>query len=287
MGAEGRRKAPCAPCSCNVADVQERVTHLVTGANAGIGLEIARGLVRAGVHVVMACRSREKATASRAALLAESPASTIDIVDVDLSSQASIRAAAEVFAKEHASLDGLVNNAGVVNKTRRESPDGIELTFATNVLGYHLLASLLRPLLERAPSARIVNVASAMAYDLDLEDIEWKRRPYDASSAYAASKQANRMLTWALARRLEGTRVTANAMHPGPVTTPLLHALAPGMRGRTTAQGAETAVWLATSPDVAGVSGRFWSDLHEVPCKYRDTESEERLWAVCERLTAR
>jgi NAD(P)-dependent dehydrogenase (short-subunit alcohol dehydrogenase family) len=258
------------------------LTYLVTGANAGIGLEIARGLVRTGGRVVLACRSAPKAEAARAELEREKPKGALEILLVDLASQRSIREAALKLAAEHRSLDVLVNNAGIVEKKRRESPDGIELTFATNVLAYHVLTTLLRPLLEAAPAARIVNVASAMAYGLDLTDVEWKRRPYDGAAAYAQSKQANRMLTWALARRLHGTKITANAMHPGPVSTALLHSLFPNMSGRSTAQGADTAVWLATSSDVAGKSGRFWSDRREVPCQFHDEAQEEALWSLCD-----
>jgi NAD(P)-dependent dehydrogenase (short-subunit alcohol dehydrogenase family) len=265
----------------------DRPTHLVTGANAGIGFEIVRGLAATGAHVVMACRDLAKAEAARAVLLKDAPGASLEILHVDLASQASIRAAAASFTERHPTLDVLVNNAAAVSQTRKTTADGIELTFATNVLGYHLLTSLLRPLLERASpgGARIVNVASMMASDLDLRDVEWKRRRYDPSSAYAQSKQANRMLTWALARRLEGTGVTANAMHPGAVDTALLHALIPGMRGRSTSQGAETGIYLATSADVAGVSGRFWSDLREVPCRFRGEAEEEALWTLCDRMT--
>jgi len=267
--------------------VPPRPTHLVTGASAGIGLEVARGLALSGAHVVLACRDRAKGEAAIAALLEAHPDASLELALVDLSSQRSIRAAAAAVALAHPALDVLVNNAAVVCKARQESVDGIELTWATNVLGYHLWTALLRPSLEAAPAARVVNVASMMAYDLDLADVEWKRRRYDASSAYAQSKQANRMWTWALARRLAGTRVTANAMHPGAVATPLLHALAPGMSGRTTAKGAETAIWLATSPEVAGVTGRFWSDRRETPCSFRGLEGEEALWRLCEEMTAR
>jgi NAD(P)-dependent dehydrogenase (short-subunit alcohol dehydrogenase family) len=208
-----------------------------------------------------------------------------ELLVVDFASQKSIRAAAAAFAKSHDTLDVLVNNAAVVSETRRESADGIELTLATNVLGYHLFTKLLRPLLDHAPAGRVVNVASMMAYDLDLTDVEWRKRRYTQASAYAQTKQANRMLTWALSRRLAGTRVTANAMHPGAVATPLLHALAPGLQGRTTAKGAETAIWLATSPEMAGVTGRFWSDMHETRCGFRDDAQEDALWDLCERMT--
>jgi NAD(P)-dependent dehydrogenase (short-subunit alcohol dehydrogenase family) len=264
-----------------------RATYLVTGANAGIGFEVARGLARTGARVVLACRSPSKGEAACAALRKDDAEASVELLEVDLSSQESIRRAAAAFAGSHDALDVLVNNAAVTTNAREVGPDGIELTFATNVLGYHLFTSLLRPLLERARAARVVNVASLMAGGLDVTDVEWKRRPYEASAAYSQTKQANRMLTWALARRLAGTNVTANALHPGAVDTPLLHALLPGMTGRPTSKGAETVVWLATSPKVAGVTGRFWSDLREIPCSFHNEPAEEALWELCDRMTTR
>jgi len=169
---------------------------------------------------------------------------------------------------------------------RRESPDGVELTFATNVLGYHLLTGELLECLCRAPAARVINTASMMAYGLQLDDVNFERRRYDASAAYAQSKQADRMLTWALARRLAGTSVTANAFHPGAVNTALLRALAPGLSGTTAAEGADTAIWLATSREVAGVSGRLWVRRRETHCKFRGHDNEEALWSLCDQMTA-
>src|SRR5579863_2457385 len=259
---------------------------LVTGANSGIGFEIARGLARTGAHVVLACRDPIKGEAARKKIAEETGNPGVDLLVVDLASQRSIRSAAQEFSSAHPALDVLVNNAGVAVPSRRESPDGIELTFATNVLGYYLLTALLLDSLRRAPAARIVNVASKMAYGLDLADVEFKRRRYDISTAYAQSKQTGRMLTWFLARQLEGGSVTANAMHPGAVNTALLHALAPGFRGVSPAQGADTALWLATSPDLKGVSGRFWSDRREQPCQFRSERDERALWSLCERMTA-
>ena len=259
---------------------------LVTGANSGIGFEIARGLARAGARVVLACRDLVKGEAARNKIAGDVRDTAVDLLIVDLASQPSIRSAAQKFSAEHPALDVLVNNAGVAVPSRRESLDGIELTFATNVLGYYLLTVLLLDSLRRAPAARIVNVASKMAYGLDLADVEFKRRRYDISTAYAQSKQADRMLTWYLARQLEGSPVTANAMHPGAVNTALLHALAPGFRGVAPAQGADTAVWLATSPKLKGVSGRFWSDRREQPCQFRSECDEQALWSLCEQMTA-
>jgi NAD(P)-dependent dehydrogenase (short-subunit alcohol dehydrogenase family) len=188
-------------------------------------------------------------------------------------------------------LDVLVNNAGTIQLDRRQSADGIELTFATNVLGYHLLARELMPLLS-AP-ARIVIVASMFASDLDLDDLEFQRRPYEALRAYAQSKVCNRLLTWALARRLSAG-VTANAMAPGFVPgTDLSRNLAEetrraykGRSGRTIAQGADTAIWLASSPAVANATGRLFFDREDLECQFRNTEVEERLWSICETLTS-
>ena len=213
---------------------------LVTGANTGIGFEIARGLARNGARVVLACRDPIKGEAARQKI-----ADDVDLLIVDLASRRSIRSAVQEFSAKYSVLDVLVNNAGVAVPSRCESVDGVELTFATNVLGYYLFTVLLLDSMRRAPAARVVNVASKMAYGLDLDDVEFKRRRYDPSTAYAQSKQADRMLTWYLARQLEGTSVTANAMSPGAVNTALLHALAPGFRGVSPAQGADTAVWLA------------------------------------------
>jgi NAD(P)-dependent dehydrogenase (short-subunit alcohol dehydrogenase family) len=273
------------PATANNSNMH-RPLCLVTGANTGIGFEIALGLARKGSRVVLACRDQAKGDDARNTIASETRNPDIELLIVDLASQQSIRSVAQEFSRKHDVLDVLVNNAGTSSSKRRESPDGIEITFATNVLGYHLLTGQLLDLLRRAPAARVVNVASMMAYGLDLDDVNFKRRRYDPSTAYAQSKQADRMLTWALTRRLEGTSVTANALHPGAVNTALLRALAPGFSGITPAEGAETAIWLATSPEVAGVSGRLWVKRRETPCEFRGRDNEEALWSLCDRMTA-
>jgi NAD(P)-dependent dehydrogenase (short-subunit alcohol dehydrogenase family) len=266
-----------------------RKLYLVTGANAGIGYEIARGLAKSEAQpaVILACRDGAKGEAARAKLAAETRNPHLEVLVMDLASQASIRKAAEEFSKRHAVLDVLVNNAGTSSPTRQESVDGIELTWATNVMGYFLLTNFLLEALQRAAAGRIVNVASEMAYGLELQDVEFKKRTYNPSTAYAQSKQADRMLTWAYARRLEGTPVTANAMSPGAVDTPLLHALAPGMKGRSREKGAETVIWLATSAEVDGLTNRLWFDKAERVCKFHNVEQEERLWKICEDLAGK
>ncbi len=277
------------------ADLRGRVC-LVTGANSGIGKEAARGLARLGADVVIACRDAARGEAARGEIAADTKNPNVELVLVDLGSQRSIRDFARSFSERHPSLHILVNNAGIWAERRKQSPDGIELVWATNMLGYSLLTSLLLDLVKKSAPARIVNVASRLARDLDLEDVEWKRRPYSGISAYAQTKQANRMWTWALARRLPGSRVTANAMHPGGVNTPLfgkgggprslIASLYMKLAGRSPQDAADTVVWLAASPEVEGINGRFWIDRRDVRCRFRDPEREERLWALCERMTS-
>jgi retinol dehydrogenase-12 len=265
--------------------ISARKLAVVSGANTGIGFEVARGLAKSGVDVVLACRDKTRGQDAIQAIAKEFPSPTLELLLIDLASQQSVRAAASSFVKKHPTLDVLVNNAGIGVHTREASPDGIELTFATNVLGYFLLTELLLETLRKTPAARVVNVASKLAGGLDLNDLEFKHRQYDATTAYSQSKQANRMLTWALARRLERSLVTANAMSPGAVNTRLLQSFVPGRVGKTTVEGADTVVWLAVSEEVDGLTGRFWTDRKEEPCQFRNLKEEEDLWRVCEDMT--
>ena len=270
-------------------------TCLVTGANSGIGRETARGLARNGDRVVLACRDAERGEAARRDIAETTGNPAVELMIVDLARQASIREFARAFLASHRELHVLVNNAGTWSARRREGPDGIEQTWAVNVLGYFLVTELLLDRLRASAPGRIVNVASKLAGELDLDDVEFRRRPYSGLSAYAQSKQADRMLSWALARRLDGTGVTVNAMHPGGVNTPLfakgggVMAMAVSVLAKVAAktpeQGADTVVWLAASPEVEGSSGRFWIDRREVACRFHDPPEEERLWALCASMT--
>jgi NAD(P)-dependent dehydrogenase (short-subunit alcohol dehydrogenase family) len=260
---------------------------LVTGPTSGIGLQIARDLAATGAQLVLACRDVGKGE-TVAAELRRIGAPAVRVGHLDASSAASIDAFARGCAKDLPRVDVLVNNAGVAQARRHVTSDGFELTFATNVLGYHRLSLALLDLLRASAPARIVNVASTFAGDLDLDDLQFTTRPYDELQAYAQSKACNRLLTWALARRLAGSGVTANAMAPGFVpATGLARGLSPdrqreytGRTGRSLDEGADTAVWLATSADVDGVSGRFFYDRRERPCEFRDQALEERLWRI-------
>lgn len=261
-------------------------TCLVTGASSGIGKEIARGLAGLGGRVVLGCRSPERGEAARRDIVRSTGNQAVDLLIVDVSSQASLREAAQAVETSHPELHVLVNNAGIWSRDRRESVDGIELTWATNVLGYFLLTELLLDRIRAGAPARVVNVASELAGGLDLEDVEFRRRRYDGTAAYSQSKQANRMFTWALDRRLRGRGVTANAMHPGAVDTKLLRQAFGNVRARRPEEGADTAVWLASSPEVEGLGGRWWVDRRERRCRFRNEPEEERLWDACEAMTA-
>ncbi len=265
---------------------------VVTGATSGTGKEVATSLASLGAHVVLACRDTRRAAQVAQAINARTGAPPVTVMAVDTSDQRSVRAFARELRDRYGALDVLVNNAGVLLSDRRTSVDGIELTLATNVVGYHLVTTELLPALAAGAPSRIVNVASTFAGDVDLDDLQFERRPYDGMAAYAQSKACDRMLTWALARRLRGGSVTVNAMAPGLVlATHLYRDLPPEtlrslqeLGGRSVAEGAETAVWLASSLELDGVTGRFFEQGAEVPCQFRDEEAEEGLWRRCEGL---
>jgi NAD(P)-dependent dehydrogenase (short-subunit alcohol dehydrogenase family) len=258
-------------------------TAIVTGASAGIGLEVARDLARLGGDVILAVRDAGRGEKARAEIAGSVEGAKLRVMLVDLASQKSIRAFCAQVLADVPRLDVLVNNAGIFPTKRELGPDGIERTWATNVLGYFLTTELLRGRIAEG-GGRIVSVASGYAFGLDLDDVEFTQREFDASAAYAQSKQANRMWTWALARRLP-KNVTANAMHPGAVSTNLLRT-GWGGGGRAPEHGADTASWLAAADELDGVTGRFWMDRKERVCEFHDEAQEERLWALCEKQTA-
>jgi NAD(P)-dependent dehydrogenase (short-subunit alcohol dehydrogenase family) len=270
-------------------------TVVITGPTSGIGKEIAIGLAKLGASLVLGCRDAAKGKAVAAELKGVAEPSLVEVVEVDLADRKSVARFAQAILERHRRLDVLVNNAGVSRGTQPlgKNAEGVELTFATNVIGYFLTGLQLLPRLRESAPARIVNVASTFASDLDLDDLQFQRRPYEAMKAYAQSKACDRLLTWALARRLEGSGVTANAMAPGLIVDTGLYRHMPsevmaGLRrrgGRTPADGADTAVWLASSSEIEGVSGKFYENRMEIACSFRNRDAEERLWSICESLT--
>jgi NAD(P)-dependent dehydrogenase (short-subunit alcohol dehydrogenase family) len=258
-------------------------TAIVTGANTGIGKEIARGLVGAGMHVILACRDTAKGEAARAELGKDQT----EVRALDVSDEKSIKAFASGVSGP---IDVLVNNAGAWWQDRKTSAEGVELQWATNVVGPTHLTQLLLPRLKEAPAGRVINVASTAAGGLDLDDVQFEKRKYNGVKAYSACKQANRMVTWALAGKLAGTKVTANALSPGLVKTELNRSVTGflgfvfkmlGPMQITPAKGADTAIWMATAPELDGVSNKFYVGRKEKPCKFREPQAAvDKLWSM-------
>lgn len=278
---------------------------LITGATSGIGKEIAFGLAALGAKLVLPVRNVQAGEHVAREILARtnafrkgpqrSGAPEIIVMPMDASEPESVRAFARAYRKRFRRLDVLINNAATNRGTlpRHANSHGIELTFATNVLAYFLLTRELLATLQHSVPARVINVASQFAGDLDLRDLQFERRPFNAAQAYAQSKACDRMLTWAMARRLQDTGVTVNAMTPGLVPdTGLYRDSAPGLRDmlrqrskRTIQQGADTAIWLASSAEVEGVTNKFFVDREITGCEFRNQAREEKLWRICETLS--
>ena len=268
---------------------------LITGPTSGVGKEIAMQLAALGAELILACRDIKKGKKTAAEITKHTGSTKLTVMKIDTSSQKSIREFAREFRRKYRRLDMLVNNAAGNRGTlpKVNSVDGIELTFATNVVGYFLLTNELLDMLKKSAPARIVNVASEYASDLDLDDLQFESRKFESFRAYAQSKACDRMLTWAFARRLAGSGVTANTMTPGLITETglyrnaepeLITRLTQYSGGRTSAQGADTAVWLASSPEMEGVSGKFYVERKVHACQFRNKKNEEKLWSICEGL---
>lgn len=275
----------------------ENKVCLVTGATNGIGKVTALELARRGATVVLAGRSAAKTDAVVAEIKARSGNDRVEGLVADLSTQAGVRALADAFKARYDRLDVLVNNAGAIFNERRESADGIEMTFALNHLSYFLLTHLLLDVLKASAPARIVNVSSNahMGSGINFDDLEFKRG-YMNFRAYAQSKLANILFTTELARRLQGTGVTANALHPGFVSSgfgrndgSLMNIGMMLMRPFQISpeKGAETTLYLATSPEVEGVTGGYFSKRKpaRTSSAARDQAAAERLWAISEQMT--
>jgi NAD(P)-dependent dehydrogenase (short-subunit alcohol dehydrogenase family) len=272
----------------------------VTGATRGIGRTTAEGLARLGANVVIHGRDSASVGAVCRSTLRVSRGGQVSGVVADFASLKSVRRMAEDVVAQHPRLDVLVNNAGAGALKRRTSADGFEWLFAVNHLAPFLLTKLLLPTLTKSAPARIVTVAS-MAYRravLDFDDLQWERRKYQSLGAYSASKLANILFTLELSQRLGGTRVTANCLHPGVVATNIFSSL--GTLGKifsvlarpllmSPAAGAKTSVHLASAPELATVSGRFFDRSREVPLDRvaQDPAAARRLWEISEELVAR
>jgi len=260
---------------------------VITGTTHGIGRVTSRELARAGRRVVMLCRDVVAGRAVREEIVAQVPGASVDVIECDLSSLDSVRRSAATVCGAYPRITLLVNNAGMVSTRHRMSVDGFELTFATNHLGPFLLTGLLLKCLD--PAARIINVASRahLRGRLDFDRITDPRARYNGVAAYAQSKLANILHAFALARRLAGTHVCVNCLHPGVVAThllprwlQLLKALL-GQKVFDAERGARTTLHLALADNIAGVSGRYFDEHHKpqpaAPLA-NDVQLQESLW---------
>jgi len=275
------------------ADDMHGRTVIVTGANSGIGFHTARVLAAAGARTIITTRNLDRGRAARDSMLATTPDADIELLLLDLASMASVRDAAAEAVRRFGHVDVLVNNAGGVFGERLLSEDGFELTIGTNHLGPYLFTRLLLPALLDAPAGRVVTVASLAhrGADLHLDDLHFERRPYRSMVAYGQSKLANVLFSSELARRLAGTSVTSNALHPGTVRSGFgregdshwalqigVRIAAPFFVGAERA--ASTSVHLASSPEVNGVTGGYFSRRRVVPPSKtaRNEVLARRLW---------
>jgi NAD(P)-dependent dehydrogenase (short-subunit alcohol dehydrogenase family) len=271
-------------------------TVLVTGANQGIGKATAVALAAKGAHVVMVARNAEKGRAALAEVEAAGKAGA-ELIVADLSSQEQVRRVAADFKSRHDRLDVLVNNAGVFVPERQTTVDGLEETFALNHLGYFLLTRELLDVLQATAGARIVNVSSEAHRGAKMlwDDLLFAHTRYRGLKAYGQSKLANVLFTYELARRLEGTGVTANCLHPGVIASGFGHTYGGALSVilkvarpflLSAEDGARTSVYLASSPEVAGVTGKYFSKCKAVASNAvsYEVQSQHKLWSISEQM---
>jgi len=270
-------------------------TIIVTGANSGIGLIAAQQLAKQGARVIMGCRRIPAGSEAAAEIRAAVPGAELEVRELDLGSLASVRAFVEGFLADHARLDVLLNNAGVMNTPQGTTEDGFETQIGVNHFGHFLLTSLLLDVLKASAPSRIVNVSSCF-HDkaqgregrIHFDDMHYASRPYDGWEAYAQSKLANLLHAKELAKRLEGTGVTAVSVHPGWVRTNLMRHSMPDWLQTVTRpilrlmgmiepwEGTQTTLFAVLSPSVADQSGAYYSQLGI----YRDKSANKGGWPL-------
>lgn len=261
---------------------------LVTGSTDGIGKQTAHIIASRGARVLLHGRNTTKAEMVREQIRRTTGNTRLQFIPAELSSAQEIRRLGDLIREGHNHLDVLINNAGTFERDRKVTGDGLETTFAVNYLSQFRLVHELLDLLKRSASGRIVNVASAAHWNartMDWRLLQGEER-YDGFRAYAQSKLAVVLFTYALARRLEGTGVTANCLHPGVIKTKLLRAGFGDHPGETPEKGARTSVYLALSPEVEGISGRYFVECKPVQSSptSRNLELQEELWRISEEL---
>ena len=272
----------------DLADLANK-RFIVTGANTGIGKVTAKALARAGAHVILACRSRDKTLAVIDEIVRETGTARPEYAELDLGDLASVRRAGEAIAARDEPIHGLINNAGLAGK-RGVTKDGFELTWGTNHLGHYLFTRLLLDRLKQAGHARIVNVSSKSHYQakgIDWDAIHQPTRSVTGLREYAVSKLSNVLFTKALARRLDGTGITTYAVHPGVVATDVWRHVPAPVRWLmkklmiTPEQGAASSLRCATAPELAGDTGRYYDVGGKETAPNRvadDVELANMLW---------
>lgn len=277
-------------------DERERIV-LITGATSGIGRATASALARQGATLVLAGRDEARARATVDEITRGSPHARVEYLLADLTARDQVRRLAGEFLERHARLDVLVNNAGAMFWRRHITVDGEEMTFALNHLAPFLLTNLLLDALRASASARVVNLASAahQGATIPFDDLRQEHVRYRPLGVYSQTKLANLLFTYELARRLEGTGVTVNAAHPGFVASNFAQGHNPWMRAAmvvsrpfsvSTEKGARTSVYLATSPEVAETTGKYFANCRPIqssPASY-DRDAARRLWEVSARI---
>lgn len=263
-------------------DVKEKQIALVTGATGAIGLAIARQMADEGYQVVIVARNENKAQIAVREIIEVTSNLHVRYELVDISRRVVIQKFAQRW---EGPLHVLINNAAVTPHSREETSEGIELQFATNVLGYFWMTEAFRNIMSTSASARIVDVASYWAGDLELDDLEFTRRRYSNGKAYRQSKQANRMLAVAWADQLKADGITINACHPGDVNSQLSNNLGFG-GSQSPDQGADTPVWLAIDPSVRQKSGKYFAHRREDRCRFgEDRQAVNSLFNICMQYT--
>jgi NAD(P)-dependent dehydrogenase (short-subunit alcohol dehydrogenase family) len=276
----------------NPAVPEDTRTAVVTGATSGIGRAIAHELAAAGLTVVIVARDDARGEAARQEIAAATSNDRVSVVLGDLADMASVRKLALALERAHPSLDILVNCAGVYTPKRTVTRDGFETMFATNLLGPFLLTNLVLPRLQAAGSARVLVISAPSGTKLDFDDLQGERR-FRSLTNFGASKAADLLFTFELARRLDGTGVTANAIHPGLVRTSLMTGAPALIRwavwpfSGSPESAAKTIVPLAIDPAFEGRSGQFFHHAKAIdpPASTRDPDVARRLWDVSAELT--
>ncbi|MCU0439813.1 MAG: SDR family oxidoreductase [Raineya sp.] len=263
---------------------------LITGSTAGIGKETALGLAKMGMELILPVRNAQKGEAIKQEILKQSPQAQVRLYDCNLASLKSIQTFTEQVKKDYPQIHVLINNAGVWQQNQALSDDGIEMTFAVNHLAPFLLTNLLLDTLKNSAPARIVNVASDLHQgDINFSDIEFKKS-FSGIGAYKQSKLANILFTRLLAKKIEGTNITTNALMPGFIATELFRNIPAFLRwiipifAKTPKQGAETSIYLATSEEVKFVSGEYFKNKKRGSSSYnsKNIQTAQRLWEISE-----